>query len=291
MDIHQSSLWAKYMEALGWQTVDLKPGYAYIRKLPLLGSIVKIPKASSEIDLVLVNEVSEKNKAIFTKIEPVGEVGDQKLSNSLVKAGFEADNWSLQPTKTLVVDLKAPEEEILTRMEKDTRYSIRSAEKKGVRVEKADDFETFWSLHSQTAKRGKFWTIRADVEKLWKVFSEAKQGLILVASFNEQPLATSMVLFQNKKAYYYHAGSSTQRRDLFAPYLVVWESIKEAKKKGCTSLDLMGIVDPRIKATRSWAGFSHFKKGFGGEEKTYLGSYAKFYNPIFKLIFKLNKFF
>ena len=64
-----------------------------------------------------------------------------------------------------------------------------------------------------------------------------------------------------------------------------------AKKRGIKIFDFEGIIDPRIKATRRWHGFTHFKRGFGGEEVTYLGSFIKFYNPVIKLIFSLNRFF
>lgn len=290
MDVHQSSLWAEYMTKLGWQTEKLGDGFAYIKKLSVIGSIIKIPKFNPSINLDLIDNLAKKHQALFVKVEPLATTKEMKLEETLKKSGFQSDTWSLQPTKTLIINLNDTEEEILAGMEKDTRYSIRAAEKRGVSVIQNDDIDTFWNLYKQTAKRGRFWVTASDIRKLWEVFSKGNNAAIFVAQHSGESLAAAFVLFQDDTAYYHHAGSSDQHRELYATYLVIWKIILAAKKRGCHKLDLMGIVDPRIPATKSWGGFSHFKRGFGGEEVSYLGSFTKFYNPLMRWLFFFNRF-
>ncbi|OGY30456.1 MAG: hypothetical protein A3F35_01900 [Candidatus Woykebacteria bacterium RIFCSPHIGHO2_12_FULL_45_10] len=290
-DVRQSPEWARFMVSLGWEAGKLSSGYVYSKRLPLIGSILKIPKIGPDIDFAHLEKLSKEKRVLFTKIEPDVLDTDSAVKRALEKNGFQSDRWSLQPTKTLVVGLTPSQEEILARMEKDTRYSIRAAAKRGVKVEKTNDLEIFWRLYSETSKRGSFWITRKEAETLWKVFNETGKAALLIAYYDNEPLAASFLLFHEKTAYYYHAASSGKRRDLFATYYVVWQSLLEAKKRGCTRFDLMGIADSRIPSTRSWGGFTHFKRGFGGEEVTYLGSFIKVYNPILKPIFWLNKLF
>ena len=53
-----------------------------------------------------------------------------------------------QPQTTLVLDLTKTEEQLLQAMHAKTRYNIRLAEKKGVKIVEAgaDRFEEFWQL-------------------------------------------------------------------------------------------------------------------------------------------------
>jgi len=78
----------------------------------------------------------------------------------------------------------------------------------------------------------------------------------------------------DKTAYYYYAFTSKKGRKLLAQYELVWEAIKLAKKRGCKTFDLEGIYDPRF-PVKSWCGFSHFKKSFGGKEINYPGCFRK----------------
>lgn len=294
-DIRQSSSWANFMENLGWESfpliTDKSSSFAYVRKLPLIGSLVKIPKVSTPIPLSKIESLAKEKKALFVKLEPDCYLGDQATLTELRGKGFVEDTWSLQPTKTIVIDISASPDEILSKMEKDTRYSIRAAEKRGVESHVTQDLEIFWKLYEETSKRGRFWIMRKELEELWKAFSKENKATIIFARFAGEPLAAAFLLFEGKTAYYYHAASSAEHRQVYATYSVVWKSILEAKKRGCHYFDLMGIEDSRISSTKNWAGFSHFKRGFGGDEKIYLGSFIKFYNPVMKILFTLNRFF
>lgn len=289
MDIRQSKFWVSYLEKLGWKKVQITNSNAYVRKI-LFGSIAKIPRVSPPISFKEIDTLAKKEGALFVKLEPNVDDSNKKLKKELASSGFQEDNWSLQPTKTIQIDLSSSEQELIKNMEKDTRYSIRRAQRERVVVEKSEDINTFLSLHKETSRRQRFWVSFEDSKALWNSLPDDNRE-ILFAKKDGEILAGAFLIFYDQMAYYYQAGSTAKRRELLAPYLIVWESLKLAKEKGCKKFDFEGIVDQRIKATKKWRGFTHFKRGFGGYEVTYLGSFVKYYNPVIRLLFSLNKFF
>ena len=289
MDVRQSKFWQVYLEKLGWKIIEMGETRVYVRKIPF-GSVMKVPRVESPINFNEIEKIAKKEKTFFVKIEPNVISEDKSLSTTLKSKGFVEDSWSLQPTKTIEINLLPTEGELLQNMEKDTRYSVRRSQREGVHVEKSQDIDTFVKLHIQTSKRQRFWVSTNDSKSLWSSLPKENKT-ILLAKKDGEILAGAFLIFYEGKAYYYQAGSSAKKRELLATYLVVWEAIKLAKANGCEKFDFEGIVDKRIKVTKKWKGFTHFKRGFGGYEVEYLGSFVKYYNPIVRLIFSFNRFF
>ncbi len=295
MDIRQSTLWSKYLEELGWQSEQLSPNYfAFARKIPFFGAVAKIPRSPLPIPFKEVEVFIQKNNVFLLKLEPVIETGERRIESilSLLKSnGFSPDRWSLSPILTIKIDLTKSEDELLKAMEKDTRYSVRLAMRRGVKVNQTDDFVQFKTLYFATAKRKRFWVAKRELEALWKVFSKEKSAAILTAFYKEEPLASTLLLFHEKKGYYYHAASSEKHRDVMAPYLLLWQVMRFLKKKNCSLLDLEGIYDPRNPVTKKWKGFTLFKRGFGGREVEYIESFVKYPRLWSKLLFLPTRFF
>lgn len=234
-----------------------------------------------------------KNNAFLVKLEPEIEVTDssgEKLLKLLKSAGFRKDSWALNPTSTIHIDLKRGEEEILKSMEKDTRYSVRLALRKGVRIAETNDFEQFKKLYLAMAARKKFWPAKKELRILWEVFHKNGKAAILTALYNNETLASTLLLFNKDQGHYAHAASQDKNREVMATYLLLWESIKFLKKKGCSVFDLEGIKDKRFKATKKWGGFTLFKRGFGGREIVYLGSFTKYHKLWAKVLFFFARF-
>ena len=81
-------------------------------------------------------------------------------------------------------------------------------------------------------------------------------------------------LVAGKKGYYWQGFTGDKGRKNLVQYKIVWEGILWAKKLGAKRFDFEGIYDDRF-PQKSWAGFSAFKKKFGGEVITYPGAYSK----------------
>ena len=57
---------------------------------------------------------------------------------------------------------------------------------------------------------------------------------------------------------YYYGASSSEHRNLMAPYLLQWSAISHAKKRGLQLYDFLGIASPEEKNS-SLAGVTDFK--------------------------------
>jgi lipid II:glycine glycyltransferase (peptidoglycan interpeptide bridge formation enzyme) len=280
------------MEELGWAVEKVGPKnkeqYAFVRKIPVFGKILKAPRLVTPIPFEQLDALAADEKLAFAKIEPAASSKDKNLTRDLLAHGFKKDKWALHPTKTILLDLRPSENEMISSMEKDTRYSIRAAQRRGVRVVKTKSLERFLAIYRQTAQRQKFWIAEKEMGLLWQIFSKESKAFILIAEWNKTDLAGCLILHHERKAYYYHAASINRLRELYAPYLLVWEAMTKCKEMRLRELDLEGIYDPRVPATKKWQGFTHFKKGFRGDELELAGSFVKNYQPLASLFFKFS---
>jgi lipid II:glycine glycyltransferase (peptidoglycan interpeptide bridge formation enzyme) len=282
-DIRQSEEYAKYLGKLNWKTDECRIQNSecriYVRKIPILGNFVKIHHPSVTLTNNELKESGKKHKAFSVQV-------------------------TYSPSKTLILDLKPSLEKIFDSFSKDTRYEIRKAQEGKIIVQQSKNISAFAKMWTETALRRHFWIpFEKEIVSLYEAFGD-KAFLLMAyrlpstaihqspspnhkssilseaccdAVNHKSPLAGALILMHDKTAHYFHAASTLEGRKLQAPSLVIWEAIKLAKEKGCTSFDFEGIFDPRDKDTKNWQGFTRFKKGFGGKEVEYPLTQTKFY--------------
>jgi lipid II:glycine glycyltransferase (peptidoglycan interpeptide bridge formation enzyme) len=173
-------------------------------------------------------------------------------------------------------------------MKQKTRYNIRLAARKEVRVEISSDLETFNRLMEVTGTRDAFGVHSAAYyQKVYERFHPQGEVEILLASYEDIPLAAIMVFARGKRAWYFYGASSDSERNRMPTYLLQWEAIKWAKERGCTEYDLWGVPDAdeneletgfTSRSDGLW-GVYRFKRGFGGELKRSAGPWDRVYNP------------
>jgi lipid II:glycine glycyltransferase (peptidoglycan interpeptide bridge formation enzyme) len=223
-------------------------------------------------------------KLLFTRIEP--EVLSFR-STRLLKT------IDLDPHKTLFLDLSTPEEELLASMHHKTRYNIRLAEKKGVRVEVGSDLAKSGELFLDTAKRAGIRAFELDYyAKLLAYFKDGKEtrSKLYTAWHENDLLAANLMIYYKDIVIYLFGGSANIKRNLMAPYLLHWQAIKDAKQSRFKVYDFWGIEeDPN----HPWYSFSKFKLGFGGRVEHFAGTWDYVYDlpwyNIYKLARKLNR--
>jgi len=293
-DIRQTSEWAKYLSQIGWKVQKLGKNYLYIKKMSLIGTYIKIPRSSWPIDLEKVDMLAHQNHTLMIKITPKIESDSAKASSvhtRLIKHGFFKEYWTLTVSKTMIVDLTKTEDELFKSFHKNTRFDINFAKRNGVKIIQSDDINTSYKLYLQTAGRNKF-TPQSLKEAKTRFLTFKKSGkaiLFFALSEDDEYLATLLILLNPTESGVFCslAGTSNVHRNLRASHLLYWEAMILTKKLGYKKFDFDGILDPRYPQTKNWAGFTFFKRGFGGKEVTYIGSYLKWYNPILRFLFKL----
>ncbi|MCL5675638.1 MAG: peptidoglycan bridge formation glycyltransferase FemA/FemB family protein [Patescibacteria group bacterium] len=290
--------------------------YVFIRKFPLIGSFIKTLRIIPPIPFQAIEKIAKKSRAFKVQIEPDTDSNWTNKSNlSNLTNGYQLAKASLAPTKTIFIDLKSNEEEIFNSFSPEKRRAIRRAIKNKVVVKKSNNINEFIDL-----KNKQLWPfgflLSNEIKKLWEVFKPAKKTVLLLAYKNNinlslpgenkmndeaisakkeiathrppsgparndtEVLAGVLLLFHDKISYYWLASSTTEGKTLFAPSLLVWEALKLSKKKSCTTFDFEGVKDSRFPETKSWAGFSKFKNGFGGKEISFASPIQKLFWPI-----------
>jgi len=79
--------------------------------------------------------------------------------------------------------------------------------------------------------------------------------------------------------YYWYGFTNDEGRTTLSQYTLLYQGILWAKKQGCKVFDFEGVYDPRF-PDKSWLGFSHFKRSFGGYEVEYPGCFVKTRLPV-----------
>lgn len=200
------------------------------------------------------------------------------------------DADTIQPPRTIVVDLQSTEEEILKRMKQKTRYNIRLAEKKGVMVRRgtADDIPTFNQLMHITSQRNTFGVHEPEYYQLAYQYFAPDNVALLIAEYESKPLSAVMVFRCGERAAYLYGASSNEERQRMPNYAVQWAAIQWAKEQGCSEYDLWGVPDyPEEELEANFMerndglwGVYRFKRGFGGQLKRTVGTADRVYNQM-----------
>ncbi|MFH0955976.1 MAG: peptidoglycan bridge formation glycyltransferase FemA/FemB family protein [Candidatus Falkowbacteria bacterium] len=229
-----------------------------------------------------VQKYAEQESVIFLRFEPASAIDNSPF---VIKKTID-----VQPSKTLILDLTKPEEELLKEMHQKTRYNIKLSEKKKIKIVEAGPgrFNDFWQLMDQTGERDNF---RPHGIDYYKKMLEAESDFMKLyfAEYKGSPVVTGIFSYFGDMATYLHGASSNHDREVMAPYLLHWQIIKQAKAAGYKYYDLFGINEKR------WPGVTRFKKSFGGFERDYPGTFDLVFDQnwysIYKMIRKARRTF
>jgi len=233
------------------------------------GSTVKntLEKNTQDLLKFLFSEIKKINpQALFLRIEPQININNFKIKKTL----------DGQPAQTLILDLSLGEDQLLRTMHQKTRYNLRLAEKKGVKISEGSltDLPEFWRLLNVTGERDNFRLHSLKhYENLISGQAETnsldKNGFIklFLASYEGVNIAGGLFSFYGDKVTYMHGASDNKFRNLMAPYLLQWTLIKKALAENYKYYDFYGIDEEK------WPGVTRFKLGFGGRRVNYAGTY------------------
>ena len=239
--------------------------------------------------------LAKQHGAIFLKLDPDEEIGTgiqgnegvqedingQSLVSELKKRSWLFSSDQVQFRNTVLVDLSVNKEQMLARMKQKTRYNVRLAEKKGIklRVGKADDLVLLYKMYAETSVRDGF-VIRDQgyYRTVWETFMQhtdnGNQPFAepLIAEFEGEPVAAIVVFYFAGRAYYLHGMSLEVHREKMPNYLLQWEAMQRAKTHGCSVYDLWGAPDEFVETDSMWGVF-RFKEGLGGTVSRTIGAW------------------
>lgn len=259
----------------------------YVPKGPLLADWGN-PRLRARV-LEDISEVARRHGAIFIKIDPDVRLGsgvpdseDEQPNplGSAVCADLQDSGWifsddQIQYRNTVLVDLTPTEAELLAAMKQKTRYNVRLAGRRGVKVRLAglDDLDMLYEMYVETSLRDGFAIRdRTYYVSLWSEFIQRGFAEGLIADVDGQAVAGILVFRFGERAWYLYGMSRDAHREKMPNYLLQWEAIRRAKSSGCTSYDLWGAPDVFDPSDAMW-GVYRFKDGLGGGVVRHIGAW------------------
>jgi lipid II:glycine glycyltransferase (peptidoglycan interpeptide bridge formation enzyme) len=266
-DIRQSNAYAEYLARIGWTVQRTNGEYVYVKKIPLLGSIVKLQRTNN-MQLADLERIAVKNRAYQTIVEPVKQDGAEILKAK----DYKLSSQPYLVTKTLHIDIKKDIQQIYEGMKKRTRREIRKTSH--INTYEINNIKQF---HEAWEKSINYNKTLPPIEHIHALKHSFKNNCCILVTPNAS--SGAIFLYANNVGYYWHAFSNKQGRKKKLNTKILWSGINWAKQKGAKLFDMEGIYDKRF-PVKSWRGFSKFKQGFGGVEVEYPGAFVKKRLPI-----------
>jgi len=270
IDIRQSENYAKYLGSQGWIVERIDNINYFIKKLPILGSVLKIQRPE-KIDFETIQRLEIKYRVFQTVLEP----SSLSFRDLIIRHGFKLSKNAYLPSKTLHLDLTKP-----LVFNKETRRCIKMGDKQRI-VEyfSPNELEKFHNAWKKSVNFNRYVPSLESLLKIKKYFPN--NNSIFLASHNKVGNIIGGALFTRSShefGYYWYGFTNKEGRTSLSQYSLLYHGILWAKKMGCKVFDFEGIYDERF-PNQSWLGFTHFKKSFGGIEIIYPGCYTKFRLP------------
>lgn len=302
----QLSAWGALKAAFGWTPARVAladdagtlvaGAQMLLRPLPLrLGTLAYIPAgplldwADAAQARALFNALDAEARqrgAILLKIEPGLGLDDADFA----RCGLRPSPQTIQPPRTIVLDLDGDDEAILARMNQGTRRNIRKSARFEVAIRQGTraDIARFNALLAETGARDEFGVHAPDYyQRAYDLFAPAGRAALILGGYGGHDLAAVMVFRLGAWAWYFYGASSGRERQRMASYGVQWAGIQWARAGGARWYDLYGVpdADPQqleaqfeARSDGLW-GVYRFKRGWGGQVVRGAGAWDRVYRP------------
>ena len=290
----QSTAWETYEQSAGHQTFrKTTPDFDYlaIKKTTKLGPYLSVPYGpsvkSSKTDSTIAEESLQKatkslvelakhENCIFIRIEPTEPFTAEFLASS----GYKKTK-DIEPVHTWLLDLSPSKEDLILGFSHGTRLGHNQFPRKNLSIKVShnpDDIKHLVTLQQALAKRKgitayKETHLRTELEQPFA-------SLYLVHYKNPENQTDKIVaasLFfddeKNSTRFYMQSASDPTYKNLPTTVGLLCASIFDAKEKGLKYFDFWGIAPDGAPSDHPWAGFTRFKKSFGGFAKSYAGTW------------------
>ncbi|BCW57991.1 peptidoglycan bridge formation glycyltransferase FemA/FemB family protein [Arthrobacter sp. StoSoilB20] len=283
----QTPAWAAVQRSLGRRVHEQSgPGWSFLaieEKNPAgkviyapYGPVAESVEAFDAATAALV-ALARKVHAVFVRMEPAASGFNASDAGPLLRSrGMRPAPVNQQPELSWIVDLDGDFKEVLAGMKPTNRNLYRNIHKKGVTFrasqDPADIRILLHFLHLTAARNG--FKPQSD-EYLTQVAASLLPvgcGTLFIAELEGEPIAAAFAYDSADTRVYAHAALDDTHRKLSAGIPLLVTLMADAKEKGLKHVDLWGVA-PEDQPDHKWAGFTAFKKSFGGREVSYPGTW------------------
>lgn len=257
----------------GYQYLAIKktiPGGCYLY-LPY-GPVAETAKDFKAALKDLENLAREEN-AVFIRIEPRNPEFIKHFPKNTKKSR------DLNPKETWVLDLTGTDEEYKDKLPSRLLRYYRNREKNNLKIETSknpEDIKHLLDLQKALAKEKNISTFSENYLK-----TELKQpfATLYLVKQNNNILAAGLVFDHERTRYNLQGAQTDEGRKLHATGILTIQLIEDARAKNLEKFDFWGIAPEGAPENHPWAGFTNFKKTFGGYEVDFAGTYDIILKP------------
>jgi lipid II:glycine glycyltransferase (peptidoglycan interpeptide bridge formation enzyme) len=247
------------------------------------------PAAADRIQTIVAGLAAEarEDRAVALRLEPRVPAGIPEAT--LLDAVAHRVSERLQVGQTRIVEL-VEDDALLAGFDADTRYGVRRADRESVVIALVTDpadldaIERLHALVRETQQRARFRLPPIERYRIaWQALAGAGRACLVEARREGELLATGMLVAEGAQSFYLFAGSRREapgEPKRYASYAVQWAMMREARRRGATHHDLWGVAPANAGPDHPWHGVGLFKKGFGGREVTWAGSWEIVIDPL-----------
>lgn len=280
-NFYQSAPWQQMYRELGVDLISGEgDGWHYFGQVlsDKFGRFVYVPGGPVARDQAALVEAVEHVKAESKKfgayraiIEPLDPFTEAEVA-AIAERRIEGYNHS----RTQVVDLQRPWDDVMADMEKNRRKQFRSAERRGLTFAESDDpadFDLAVKWLRVTAEKKEF-EVRGD--EYFEAFRSAMVGSGAARVFiGQHEGVTRMVRLivddeDTRYAVYTGRDPDSGTMTVMSPFNVFL--MLDAQERGYKYFDMFGIAETDDPDDER-AGFTSFKRSFGGETVTFAGTW------------------
>lgn len=287
----QTKAWQKFLQATS-ETVFFQqtPKFTYlaIKKSTPLGSYLYLPygpytppKTPPKIAYQALKTLARQEKAFFIRVEPTNLTHLKTLKH--LRAHKTKD---LNPKDTWLLDLTPDTDLLIKNFSQGTRTCYHNIKKRGLSVTTSKnpvDIKHLVNLQRPLAKIKKITPFSADYLK-----TQLAQDFttLYLAHYHKNPdytpdpepkngeiIAAAMFFDHHNTRYYMQSASNMHYKQLPATVAILTSAIFDAKSKGLKNFNFWGIAPENAPKNHPWAGFTAFKKSFGGHPVSYCGTW------------------
>ncbi|QYM76599.1 peptidoglycan bridge formation glycyltransferase FemA/FemB family protein [Leucobacter luti] len=245
-------------------------GFVYAPRGPVVARDERDPDlpaavpAPGEVAEAVATWVHGSRKAVAVSIEPDEDAGTFSLGEKWREA-----KTPVLPARTLILDLRKSEDELLADMSKKHRQYIRKSgreETMEIRpVETLAQLDECLEVYRETSERADFglhedsyyhdaFTMLGDDAPVWAAYVEGK------------PVAFLYMAKSDRTAFELYGGMDETGQRLRANYALKWHVIRHMKSIGIERYDFGGLIND---------GVTTFKTGFASHENLLAGSWDR----------------
>jgi peptidoglycan pentaglycine glycine transferase (the first glycine) len=225
----------------------------------LIGSV-----SSAEVADAIADYVRRTRRAVAVSIEP-----DENAGSFPLRGTWRAAETTVLPARTLILDLRKSEDDLLADMSKKHRQYVRKSSREETLIVRpvttAAELDACLEVYRETSERADFGlhedsyyhdarTMLGEDAPIWASYVDGK------------PVAFLFLAKSDRTAFELYGGMNETGQRLRANYAMKWHAIREMKRAGITRYDFGGLIND---------GVTTFKTGFASHENLLAGTFDR----------------